>query len=50
MRTYLKTPSPLREVRRSLRECPVDIHAVERAHAVFMRPGGNGGGEGEGEN
>ena|SRR3989344_7732043 len=44
-----ETPSPLREVRRSRRECPVDIRDVERVHGLFVRPGGNSGGEGDGE-
>lgn len=38
-------PHPLREVRRSSRECPVDIRAVERAHRMFVCPGGNRWGE-----
>jgi hypothetical protein len=36
-------PLSLREVRRRLRGCPVDIHAAERARVKFVRPGGNNG-------
>jgi tetratricopeptide (TPR) repeat protein len=32
---------PLREARRSCRECPVDIHVAERAQMVPLRPGRN---------
>src|SRR3989344_5094691 len=33
--------SPPREVRRRFRECPVDIHAGERAQMILSRPGRN---------
>ena len=36
-----KSPSPLREVRWGIPECPVDVQAVERVQAFSLHPGGN---------